>query len=254
MLSYNFLESKNIMVIKYIILLCITSILVCQIPFSESQKIKSQLFMREGIMRQDSKPELSTRKFEKKSVAKAFFSSLLLPGLGESYLGHKNHLKFFFSVETLCWGIYAANRLKVKWKKEDYKNFAVQHASIDQSGKNDQYWIDISFSDNIYNHNEKKRRERYIDAIYIENVFNYWQWDSQENRFYYDRMRVESRKIERRDVYIIGGIVLNHIISAINALRLARKYNRKMKDLSWNLDFQMDTPEGTAILSFVKRF
>ena len=225
-----------------------------QIPFSEGGKITSQFIFNKLNVGKKSEPELNIQNSEKKSVGKAFFLSLLLPGSGESYLEKKNYTKFFFSIETLCWGLYAANKFRVKWKKEDFKNFAVQHANINRNGKDDQYWIDLSFSDNIYAHNEKKQKERYIDAIYEVNDLNYWQWDSQENRFYYDHMRVESRKVERRDVYIIGGIVLNHIVSAINALRLARKYNRKIKELGWNCNFQMDTLEGIAIVSFSKNF
>jgi hypothetical protein len=46
--------------------------------------------------------------FKPKSTRKAFFLSLLLPGLGETYVGSKRSI-IFFGVEALAWWMYATN-------------------------------------------------------------------------------------------------------------------------------------------------
>jgi len=43
--------------------------------------------------------QFEEQKREKKSVGKAFFYSLLLPGLGEAYIGNTTYTKIFLSLE-----------------------------------------------------------------------------------------------------------------------------------------------------------
>jgi hypothetical protein len=204
--------------------------------------------------KQFSPPILELQKSEKKSVAQAFFYSLLLPGMGEAYVGKYGYTKFFLSVELVGWGFYLANRMRVNSREQDYKNFATQHAGVKNASKDDQYWIDIGKYDNIYEYNEQRRRERDISAIYEENAMNYWRWDNYDNRLFYDGRRIETREIERREVFIIGAVVLNHLVSAINALRLAKAYNRGVEQLSWNFNVNLNPTFQNFSLSLIKSF
>jgi len=203
---------------------------------------------------QFSPPIFELQAGEKKSVSQAFFYSLLLPGMGEAYVGKYNYTKFFLSVEVIGWGLYVANRMQVKSREQDYKNFATQHAGVNSASKEDQYWIDIGKFDNIYEYNEQRRRERDINAIYEENTINYWRWDNYDNRLFYDGQRIETREIERREVFIIGAIVLNHLVSAINALRLAKAYNKGIEQLSWNINMNVYPSSQQFYLSLIKSF
>jgi hypothetical protein len=240
--------------ISLTIILCLLSIITAQIPTSPWQKYK--VYLNENFSTTSIKSEsiLQTENNKKISPGKVFFYSLLVPGLGEVVLKKSGYTKFFLSVEAVLWGVYVANNLKVKWNKKDYKNYAIQHAVINQVNKDDQYWIDIGKYKTIYDYNEQRRRDRNIDAIYQDNPDYYWSWDTQSNRFFYDEKRIKTRQMEIRNVYYISGIILNHVISAINALRLARKHNRQDKDLSWQVDFQMDAFDGIAIVSLGKKF
>jgi hypothetical protein len=182
----------------------------------------------------------------KKSVSRAFFSSLLIPGLGEAYTGHTGYTQFFLTVETVGWGLFLANNLHVASLEEDYQNYAVQHAGVNRQGKDAQYWIDIGKYDDIYEFNEQRRRDRDLAALYGENASNFWRWDTYDNRLYYDWKRIQTRNIENTQTYIIGALVLNHLVSAINALRLARKYNRSEQPLSWQFNVEVH-PYRTAV-------
>jgi len=190
-----------------------------------------------------------------KSVGRAFLYSLLLPGLGEAYSGNFGYTKFFLTVETAGWGVYLMNHLQVVSKTDDYKNFAIDHAGIIQAGKDRQYWIDIGKYDTIYEYNEQKRRERNVSAIYTENTQNLWRWDSKNNRLYYDWKRIQARELERSQIYLVGGLVLNHLLSAINSLRLARAHNRRSAGaLSWDFRVSVNPYRQTALLNFSRSF
>jgi hypothetical protein len=190
---------------------------------------------------------------ENKSASKAFFLSLILPGLGEAYTGHFGYTKFFLSTETIGWGLVVTNILRADLKVDDYKNFASQHADINLNGKDDQFWIDLGRYNNIYEHNEDRRRQRNIDAIYEENSVNNWSWDTEKDRLQYDEIRVTARKIERNNVIFFGAIVLNHIVSAVNSLRLARAYNRNSNEIGWRFDVDYRSSLGQLSLSFSKK-
>jgi len=244
---------------KYIVLIILT-ISVNSISQEISPiELKNKALYQSEILNQlnlSKNPDLQFEEIqrEKKSVGKAFFYSLLLPGLGEAYVGNTNYTKIFLSLEVIGWGFLLGNYQHVSWLERDYKNFAYQHANVTKSSKDGQYWIDIGKYDNIYDYNEQKRRDRDVIAIYDENESYYWQWDSHTHRLNYDGRRIHSRELENDDVYYLGAIVLNHIVSAINALRLAKAYNRNLNDGGWMMGVKFDNYRNSLSLSFNQSF
>ncbi|TFG96649.1 MAG: hypothetical protein E4H13_11900 [Calditrichales bacterium] len=225
-----------------------------EIPFSEGYghafAVTQSPYVNDYRFSKDETPlELS-----EKSPSKAFLLSMLLPGMGEAYVGNKTQSKIFLGIELVSWGLVAANMIHVSNRESDYKNFATQHAGINRTGKEDQYWIDIGKYDLIYEYNEQRRRDRDINALYEENGFYYWQWDSRANRLFYDKSRIDTRELERNRLYIYAAIALNHLVSGINALRLANAHNREIKELSFNLDFDYNPNMGKFSLSFHHSF
>jgi hypothetical protein len=191
---------------------------------------------------------------ERKSASTAFFSSLLLPGTGESYVGEQTQSKIFLGIEIVAWGLVVANIINVGMRQNDYKNFAVQHGSAIRNGKGDQFWIDIGKYNTIFEYNEQRIRERDIDALYSENRFWFWTWDNTNNRFFYDARRIETREMEQTRLYFFAAIALNHLISAINALRLANSYNRKLDELSLKFNIDYNPLHQQFSLSLQKSF
>jgi len=44
--------------------------------------------------------------------------------------------------------------------------------------------------------------------------------------------------------FVVGGLILNRVISAINAVRLVAAYNKSQTtDLSWNVSVSVSNPE-----------
>ncbi len=61
-----------------------------------------------------------------KSTRKAFFLSLLIPGLGETYVGSKRGL-FFMGVEIVAWYMYLTNDSEGNDLEAEYQEFAEAH-------------------------------------------------------------------------------------------------------------------------------
>ena len=89
-------------------------------------------------------------------------------------------------------------------------------------GKNRQYWIDIGNYSSIDQFNEEHLRWRDFNAIYEKDNNWNWLWDNDQNRIFFEKMRIKGDTWKLRSSFLIGGMVLNHIISAIDALYLSR--------------------------------
>ena len=106
----------------------------------------------------------------------------------------------------------------------------MEHAGVDARGKDHQYWVDIGNYTDLTSHNDEHLRFRDLDNLYVENDGWDWNWDSKDNKNTFETMRIRSDNLAMTGKFIIGGTVLNHIISAIDALYLTRL--EKIKSIS----------------------
>lgn len=174
----------------------------------------------------------------KKSAGKAFFFSLLLPGSGEFYVGKKGRGALFLGIEIAAWtGLLLNDAYADNLRQESY-TYAVQHAGISSEGKDRDYWVNIGNYKDIYAYNEQRRRERLFNELYKENQDNYWNWDSKSNRYNYDSQRIDANTIEEQNVFFWGAIALNHLVSSVHAMIIAKNHNQQIDEsMSWNLNF-----------------
>ncbi len=163
-----------------------------------------------------------------KSPKKAFLLSLLLPGAGQYYNDAKTKAKIFAGSEASLWVAFFAFRTVGSWKKNDYKNYAVEHAGIVPEGKDDNYYERLTYYDNRDQYNQFTRLFNGPEApIYPETDYWNWEWDSIDSRSEYRDLRNQSKNAYRRSLYMLGLAGLNRIISAVDAFRDAKKFNRK---------------------------
>jgi hypothetical protein len=195
------------------------------------------------------------------SPAAGMVLSLVLPGAGELYTGSRKMASIFFGAEVLFWSAFASFRVYGLWKKNDYEQFAVSHAGISLSGKDHDYFLALEHYDNVRAYNEAKLRERDFDALYPETSEYNWQWDSRSSRLEYETLRVASDRAFERSLIVIGGIVLNHLVSAVDALRLGRKTREKRETGGTRNPVEMPLqmglaglPEGGIRIMAVKHF
>lgn len=181
------------------------------------------------------------------SPGKAMLLSLLLPGAGQYYAGSSKSALLFLGSEVLVWSAYATTRMVGGWRQDDAVAWASSHAGIDLSGRDHDYFIAVENYSTITDYNNAKLQQRDADALYPEDAVHSWQWDSESSRKTFEKLRVSSDAWYERSKFIVAGVILNHIISGIDALRSARAQQRLILGVA-------GLPEGGFVLSARTQF
>ncbi|MCP4725536.1 MAG: hypothetical protein GY863_10890 [bacterium] len=177
---------------------------------------------------------------EYKSPSKAFFYSILFPGVGEKYVdGKLGFAKYFLVNEAVMLGFAVGYEVYSDWLEEDYRAFAANHAGTDISGKSKDYFVTISRYTSIFIYNEFMRQDRSFNKVINETPENIWIWDTVENRRKFYNMRVDADNVQNRTTYFYSGLFLNHVISGIHAAIKAKRHNRGIDNNGGGLDFKM---------------
>ena len=160
--------------------------------------------------------------------------SLIIPGWGEASLGNQKSSRFFIHSEGLlllsCFYIHKIGNAK----RNEYIAFASEHAGT-KNISDHRYWVDIG----NYNSNQAFDEEhlRMRDGKQGQWASNPWYWAGGESyRKRFEKMRIDSDKLFLTGKFIIGGIILNHIVSGINTLYLTRIDNEKSYSLSTTIE------------------
>ena len=170
------------------------------------------------------------KNFEKPFISPVL-KSLILPGWGEYSLGHKKRARIMALSESVIFFSILGSYSNANKFEQNYKSYAAEHANVITTGKNRQYWIDIGNYSSIDQFNEEHLRWRDFTAIYEKDNNWNWLWDNDENRKYFEKMRIKGDTWKLRGSFLIGAMVLNHIVSAIDALYLFRISNIKDLDI-----------------------
>ena len=164
------------------------------------------------------------------SRKKAFFLSLLIPGAGQYYVGEKGWAKTFLLSEGLLWLGYAGFREYGSWRENDYRVFASVHAGVNPEGKDAEFFDDVGFYDSVFERNRVAQWEEGPKALlYAEGSQPSWAWDSEASRLTFRALRSSSLTARERSLYVVGGIILNHVMSAIQAARSASSGGEEMQ-------------------------
>ncbi len=164
------------------------------------------------------------------SPAKAAFTSLVLPGSGDIFLGEKKRGAYFLAAETAIWLSYFG----FKWYEGKAHNSSLNYASLyacaNVKGKGDEYLdaLESYYSSEVYNEWVKEEaRIQYPDTTdpeileqrreYIErNSYtgeDAWKWSSLEAAKRYDDLRDKKRGIAYRASNMVALAVANRVIS-----------------------------------------
>lgn len=200
-------------------------------PFERPSHSESFAGFDASLLIRSQEPIVPESNLKSPSELKAFLLSFVLPGAGEYYAGSKKMAKIFFSSEVLLWTTYLSFRTYGNWKKDDYQQLAVSHAGVNLSGKDHQYFVNIENFNTLREYNEAKLQQRQFDELYPETSYYNWQWDSEASRQHFEKLRIASDKAYNRSLFVIGGIIVNHIISGIDALRIAKRSQKEREHM-----------------------
>lgn len=182
----------------------------------------------------------------------AFLKSLVIPGWGQYELGQRNTALSFIGAELAMIGGMLSVQAYGRSTRDDYEALAVAHAGVKGDHGHD-FYVDVGNWMNVDLYNERRLRDRDYDALYTSST-DRWAWDTEEHRAEMENVRVKSDRAFNSIIYFVGGIVLNHVASAIHAgrssVRLRAKSQTSTTD-AWRLHVQpcTDGPGCSFILS-----
>lgn len=176
-------------------------------------------------------------KSHKKSVALAMLYSALLPGMGELYAGDYSFGQYLTITDAFLWGTYIGVNSYAGSMEDNYKSYATSIGSADVEGKDDKYFADIGNYVDIDQYNRRQELDRNFIEVYDESTY-YWKWDGQLERSEYRGMWKSSETAYNNLRFITGALILNRVVSIINAVRIVAKHNNNLKEeLGWTIDF-----------------
>lgn len=208
------------------------------------------------------------RRPEKKSVRKAFFLSLAVPGAGEYYVGHKKYTRGFLASEAAIWAFALFSNYQGGVWRDDYIAYAAAQAGANPRRRDDRYYENIYEWPNSDWYNEYQwveARDLYPDdpaaqAAYVADklyaAVDAWEWKSRDEWNRFRNLRVKSESAYRRVTFAVGAALLNHTLSAVNAARLAKSHNsktplRRRMAMEFNVH---PAPGGSMAVSVTGRF
>lgn len=194
---------------------------------------------------------------EKKSPALAVLYSLLLPGMGELYANRYDTGKYFTIADGVLWGVFAGFNIYGNWQEKNYKSFAESKGGVSLNGKDSDYYANIGNYLSIDEYNAAMDLQGNFSKVY-NTATQYWKWNSNDQRREYRNMWSLSEQAFNNERFAIGALILNRVISAINAVRLVNSHNKNLsQQVSWNLYFDVDNkpmlPQSISF-NFVKSF
>ena len=221
---------------KILLILLLPLLLAAQTEHSKSLiELKTQLNTELSI---ESNPLQLQTMPQKKSPGLAIIYSLVLPGMGELYADSYNSGIYFTIADAVFWGAFAGINIYGNWKEDSYRSFAKSRGDVKLDGKDEQYFADIGNYADIFEYNREQELNRNFDAVYNTET-HFWKWENNNQRREYRDMWSSSENAFNNVRFAVGALIVNRIVSAINAVRLVSAYNNRVDEMSWNVSVGM---------------
>jgi len=180
----------------------------------------------------------------KKNAGVAILLSMLLPGMGELYAGNYSSGKYFTIADVSLWGVYWGMDKYGNWQKSNYKAYAASTAGVNTSGKDADYFANIGIYLNSTNYNNDMALQGNFDKMY-NSPDQAWNWPTNIDRKNYHNMWSSSEQAHNNLRFVVGALILNRIISVINAVRLVAAHNKNItnEEVGWNVSFGVQNYE-----------
>ncbi len=208
-------------------------------PFVKSSKLYSDIY-KSSLPRDSLKENTTTYTGSKKSPGLAFLYSLFVPGMGQLYAKRIDVGKYYIISEAALWLGFASFTIYGHWLTNDAHNFAQVHAGIDQNGKDDNFFVNISNYDNVYEYNDDQLRNGRYDLVYDPAKGYYFYWDNASDREKYRKDQLAGDRVITDRLFFVGAIVINHLISAVSAIFVTNSYNNRLNGTNGGFGIKAD--------------
>ena len=217
----------------------------------------------------------SISKNSSKSLPLAIGASLLLPGMGQYYLGEETFVKAYIWTDVALWVATFGSYFFGERQIANARSYASRHAGIVNPPSSESF---LNFmgddrsrggvagenanpdSDEDYNQS-MLRRGHAIDKDYPFDESHSWNWGSSDNpetshRMSHFRDIMRNYRISRIAFQVsIGALILNRVISVLDVMGIYRSTSSDLaasetKRLHVFPDFRPEGPGATLLLSF----
>jgi len=164
-----------------------------------------------------------------KSEWGAAFMSLAVPGAGQFYLEEKKRGAAFLSIDLTLLAGAVLSEATSRRLFNGSMDYARRYASTNSTrGRDDKYWNDIANDGNEVT-NWRDWNERYADKYRdFDNRYedeDEWEWIVLAQKESYVDQRDRANSWHVTSLVMVGGMVVNRVVSFINARTIARRYN-----------------------------
>lgn len=193
----------------------------------------------------------------KKNPALAILYSMLLPGMGELYANSYESGKYFTIADGALWGVFTGFTVYGNQQKNNYKSYAQLNGLVNLDGKDSDFFANIGAYLSLEDYNTAMELNRRFENRY-DNSTHYWKWTSDDQRKAYRNIWTSSESAYTNVRFVVGALILNRVISSINAVRLVSAYNKNLsEEVSWNVSVGFENRPSlpsSITFNFVKRF
>lgn len=166
----------------------------------------------------------------RESNLKPVAASLILPGTGEALLGYPLKARVFWGADGMGWLLYFGFRWFGSSRADDARGFAGLYAGANPELRHERYLRALEVYDNSELYNEevlREARQRYPNSPDSQQAYlkehgyfgeDGWDWRSDSLRYEYWRLRSSSRAALKRASFVIGGLLLLRLMSAVDCL------------------------------------
>lgn len=172
---------------------------------------------------------------KKKNTGVAVLLSLLLPGMGELYAEDYSTGKYFTIAEASLWGVYIGMNSYSNMLKSNYKSYAASVGGVNNNNKNADFYANVGGYLSSSEYNNAMALQGNFDLMYTSNR-DYWNWPTTTDRKNYRKLWTSGEQTHNNLRFVVGALILNRIISAIDAVRMVAAYNKSISsETSWNV-------------------
>ena len=194
---------------------------------------------------------------QKKNPALAILYSMLIPGMGELYANAYESGKYFTIADGVLWGVFTGFSIYGNQQENNYKSFAQSKAGANVDGKDADYFANVGAYLSLDDYNTSMELDRRFEETYNTST-HYWKWSSDDQRKEYRSLWTSSESAFTNVRFVVGALILNRVISAINAVRMVSAYNKNLtQEMSWNVSVGVEnhpTLPSSITFNFVKAF
>jgi hypothetical protein len=157
-----------------------------------------------------------------KNAKIAMAASILIPGLGQQYLGKDKSALAYIGFDLLSlFSSILFNRYSSKLEANAH-GFAGLHAHISGGGSDRRYWDMVGEFVDVKSYNEAVYLNRSPELQYSGESLN-WKWDDDSMQVDYNEMRKKSHVFSTAATCFIGAMVLNRVVSFLD-IRASTRY------------------------------